>query len=108
MYSFRSARPPLRVLFLFQGENSVEVYKGLELPGVPCQVRQLTGQSKNLHFRSKCHLVMRIEFTMTHEGQESIWRADTTIQIGSRVIWVYILAIAFQMGFTHLCEGPCR
>lgn len=47
---------------------------------------------------------MRVHLTMANKGKEVVVRADATIEIACRVVWVDVLPGLVQMSLAHLGE----
>lgn len=113
MYSLRSARPPLSVLFLRYSTVQPHHYfdlntRSLHIPRVPSEVRQLPRQRQHLHLRRQRHLVMRIELTMPHKCQQPVRMAHAPVKVRCRVVRVDVLPVAVQVRLAHLGERPRR
>jgi len=108
MYSFRSARPPFRVLLLNSSEAHISLYRRRHVPCVPSQVCQLLCQWQDLYFSSNSHLVMCIEFAMLYKFQHPVRRTKTTIKVAGSIIGIDFRSLEVEVSPTHLSERPCR
>jgi hypothetical protein len=94
MYSLRSARPPLSVLFLYDilACYTTELINRA-VPRVSGQIRQLSRQWKNLNLRSKGHLIMCVEFTVADKRHQSFRITDAPVKIARGIVRVNVLSV---------------